>query len=304
MRVSLGTQAENVIAQLHRSAARMEEKQQRISTGKRLNAPSDDPVGIARSLNLRTGLAKIEQFKSNSNVASTLLSAAEVSLTTISDCLKEIEQIALASANSTTEPESLRAYAKQLEGIELRILDAVNAKELDRYIFAGNDSVSRPFIKTEGLPNPYGYAGDSGVLMIQIQTGIKIEATIPGDRITNIGGAVDPDKPDIFTMIKELRESILNGTPDNVSAHLENIRFHAENILQNRAELGAKMQRIETMLNVSEDASARLKTLLSEIEDVDFAQAIVELKTQENVYQAALAVAAKLSQFSLVDWLR
>ena len=303
MRVSVGTLTENVIAQIRQAAARMEAAQNALSTGKRISKPSDDPVGVARSLNLRSALAAIEQYQTNNSTAGTLLSAMETAFETITNGLKEARTIAVAAANSALTPESKQGYAAQIDNIMERVLDALNTRQMDRYIFAGHATDAQPFVASVGA-NPYDYVGDSGILSIQIHTGTPVQVSMPGDVVANINGGANPAIPDIFTSLRDLRSDVLGDNPSEVSANLEDVDAHISNILSLRAQVGARIQKVEDLYNLTEDSKIRLKQLLSDTEDADLPEMVVELQTQQQVYQAALAVAASITRMTLVDWLR
>ena len=303
MRVSLGTQSENVIAQIRRAAAQLQETQNIVSTGKRITRPSDDPVGMARALDTRSALSRLEQFHRDGIMADTLLDAADVALTTISDGLKKAHEIAIAAGNAALEPEARQAYISELRDIEDRILDALNTRQMDRYIFAGYATDKAPFVVSGG-PNPYEYVGDNGVLSIQVYTGSAVPVSIPGNVVANTNGAANPDVPDIFTTLRNLMNDVQNGDTAQISENIGALDAHFSNILHLRSEVGARINRVEDLGYLTEDATDRLRTLLSETEDADITQAIVDLKTQEQVYESALAVAARIMQTSLLDWLK
>ena len=71
-----------------------------------------------------------------------------------------------------------------------------------------------------------------------------------------------------------------------------------------RAEIGAKMNRLDLTQSRLEDQEINLRSLKSENEDVDIAETIMELRMQESVYQASLASGARVMQPTLLDFLR
>ena len=77
-----------------------------------------------------------------------------------------------------------------------------------------------------------------------------------------------------------------------------------DRLLTARSDVGARMNRLEaTKLRYTDDIIT-YKALKSQVEDVDVAETIMYLKTQEAVYHASLAAGARLIQPSLVDYLR
>ena len=70
-----------------------------------------------------------------------------------------------------------------------------------------------------------------------------------------------------------------------------------------RAGLGARMNRVELSANRIDDDKVNYTRLMSLNEDVDIAEAIMNLQNEENVYRASLATGARVIQPSLVDFL-
>jgi len=75
-------------------------------------------------------------------------------------------------------------------------------------------------------------------------------------------------------------------------------------MLRVRAGLGARMNRVELTSNRLDDDNVNFTRLMSLNEDVDMAEAIMNLVNERSVYQASLSTSAKVIQESLVDYLR
>ena len=76
------------------------------------------------------------------------------------------------------------------------------------------------------------------------------------------------------------------------------------NIVNARAELGARMNRLELVENRLSEQEVIATQTMSQNEDIDYAKAITELITQESLHRAALSAGARIIQPSLVDFLR
>ncbi len=79
---------------------------------------------------------------------------------------------------------------------------------------------------------------------------------------------------------------------------------HIDALASERAELGARVNRAEMIENRLLDQEITAKKIMSENEDIDFEEAIIELVIQESLHSAALAVGARIIQPSLLDFLR
>ncbi|HEY8393309.1 MAG TPA: flagellin, partial [Thermaerobacter sp.] len=77
-----------------------------------------------------------------------------------------------------------------------------------------------------------------------------------------------------------------------------------DQVLRLRAEVGAKVNRIELGLNRMTEIRIDSERLLSEVEDVDVAETVMRLSVSEAAYRAALMAGARIIQPTLMDFLR
>ena len=89
MRVTNSMIASQVIGNLARSLERFMNMQAQMSTGRRINKPSDDPVGTHKDLRYRTTLNETEQFQSNVLHSITLQNTYESTITEMVNSISE-----------------------------------------------------------------------------------------------------------------------------------------------------------------------------------------------------------------------
>jgi flagellar hook-associated protein 3 FlgL len=253
-------------------------------------------------MTLRFTLANIQQFQENSEIAESLLKATDAALTGITEGLQKVRTIAVAAANSLSD-EVRSSYLTELDGIKQRLMDLGNTQQADRYIFAGLEIDTKPF--TPGVPPAsVQYSGDNNQNLIWIQTGTSVESNVPGCRIFNIGGIAMPGSTDTFTLIDNLKANIMAGDTTVVSDQIKEIDDHMSNILSLHGEVGARSQRVEINAQVLMASYEQMSELLSVTEDIDMPSAVINLKTHENVYNAALIVTSRVMELSLVNYLK
>jgi flagellar hook-associated protein 3 FlgL len=85
---------------------------------------------------------------------------------------------------------------------------------------------------------------------------------------------------------------------------LDDVQANIDNVLRLRAETGARYNRMENAKSKNEEETLNMTELLSRVEDIDFAEKIMEYKVMESVYNASLMTGAKIIQPSLIDFLR
>ena len=105
-------------------------------------------------------------------------------------------------------------------------------------------------------------------------------------------------------MIEELKTLVLAGDTGGVSSYITNIKNNLDNVTAIRSQVGARLNQLESNQDSLADSKIRVMVLLSKTEDADYAETILELQTRENVYQAAVAMASRVIQTSLADYLK
>jgi flagellar hook-associated protein 3 FlgL len=109
----------------------------------------------------------------------------------------------------------------------------------------------------------------------------------------------------IFDMVMRLRDSLfMNNAEDVGGSALGGIDLALDNLLKNRAELGAKASRLDMVHKRVIEDRTNFEEILSKTEDVDVAEAITKFKMLETTYRSALGVSARIIQPTLLDFLR
>lgn len=303
MRITLGMLNESVRTNLMQSTYRLMDAQDTASSGKKIHRPSDDIPGVGRSLDLRSTISSIEQFERNSGMANSQLSVTSSTLTSIINALQSVRSLATRAANDTLSEEALSGIASQLEGISGELAGLANTQHLGKYIFSGTLSDTAAIEVTGGDP-PCVYNGNSEQTSVQVAPGTYSTVTVTGDMIFNMGGAAAPDTPDVFETIKLLKDAVLAGDVSAISANLKDVQRNLDNVNGIRSQVGAWLNRLGSTTDALAESKVKMKEMLSQTEDVDLAEAVLELRTRENAYQVAISVSGRVLQTSLADFLR
>lgn len=302
MRITFNLLTERIKYSLADGADRLYTAQDKVTTGKRINRPSDDVPGIGRCLTYRSAISSIEQFERNSNIATSQLATTSSTLDSVVSQLQKVREKAL-EAGKVTSVEEREAIVDELDSISKQLAGTANTQHLGKYIFAGNLSDTEPMIENPGGDPPYTFVGDANQFTVQVGPGVYIPTTVTGDKVFNIGSVAISDAPDVFTTIKQLKDLILAGDVTGISDHLTAITDNLDNVTAIRSQVGARLRQTESNQDSLADSKLRVQDLLSKTEDADYAEAIIDLKNRENIYQAAIAMAGRIIQTSLADYL-
>ena len=295
-RITQRTIAQRTTGNLQLSLRRMSETQERLSSGKVISKPSDDPVGTVSALRLRSNIRSTEQYVRNADDALGWLSAADNTLTSSLTQIRRVRDLTLQAANGANGDGERRAMAVEILAIRDSLIGLANSQHLGRPIFGGTADGVNPYDAT----GAYQLLGPEG-------TGIVERTVAPGERVqVNMVGpqvfGADPDN--LFATMTTIANDLLANDVSNIATNLNDLDARMRGVTDALGEIGARYNRVETMKGRAEDQIVTLKLSLSEVEDIDLPATIMDLQLQETAYKAALSATARVIQPSLVDFLR
>ena len=154
--------------------------QTQMGTGKRINQPSDDPVGAARAVELAHLGADTAQYQRNITSANARLGLEDQTLSSVSDVLDRVRTLTLQGMNATQTDESRADIAAELVQLRGQLLGIANSKDSQGdYLFAGNRTGAQPFSSQGSVT----YAGDQGQRMVAAGPGLQVATGDPGSTI-------------------------------------------------------------------------------------------------------------------------
>jgi flagellar hook-associated protein 3 FlgL len=272
-----------------------ERTQNQLSSGKRILAASDDPAGARRAASLRGAMQAREQELRNAADATGWLDTADSQLQSAMNRLNRVHELALRGASDTSNAER-RALANEIREITEEIAGIANATHLGRPLFGGFGG--GPAVeKVDGVWVANG-TDDQVTRRVTDSEQVRINVTA-GEWL----GFGSPDG-DLLTQLEGLVVDLESGTQADVTARirgLEGSRLHVADAL---GAVGAATNRVVSATQRTNDLLVTLRNELSEIEDVDIAQGIVELQVQQVAYEATLQALGRALPPSLVAFLR
>ncbi len=291
MRVTQGMLVSNFLNNLNTNYRNMNRIQEQLSTTKKINRPSDDPVGVVTSLRLYTNLTETEKYLGNVESALAWLNTTDTALGQAADVLDRVRELTVASASDSLSQSARDALAAEVAELREQLEQIGNTAHDGRYIFGGFRTTEPPFAAG-------AYVGNTGSMNYEIGVNITIPVNITGDDVLI-------NTVDTFALLTNIEAEITAGNTASLSGtRLGELDQAIDNILSLRSGVGAKTNRLELTKTRLEDAGLNFSTLLSENEDINTAEVITQLKMQENTYNTALAAGARIIQPTLLDFLR
>lgn len=171
--------------------------QRQVVTGKRIQKPSDDPVGAARVLAYARRAAGVERFTVAAQSGVQRLDAAAGRLQEASTALGEARDLLVQGLNGTLNEGDRKVLATQVRQLRAQLIEVANAQSVEGFLFAGTDSGSPPFVEsTVNGRARVSYAGNGVAPQVLVGDGLRVATGLPGDGIfasvrrsgTSIGG--------------------------------------------------------------------------------------------------------------------
>jgi len=304
MRVTNNIMTDSLVRYLTAQNEALYERQTIIASQKRINKPSDDPIGMGKVLDYRQTLASIEQYQTNIQSGKTRLEVTEVHLDLVDDLLQMVRAMAQTEAGGTAESRQLAA--EQVKMLYDQVLDLTNSKLNDNYMFSGYQTKTAPFSRDDTQATTFDkftvtYNGDAGDARFIVAHNTEITIDTDGRPLFHnaAGGGLN-----IFDAMRDLIVSLENDDTAAISAQggmMDQARTQINNV---RAANSPILYQLETTENHWQNYKPKIQELLGKEEEADITQAVVELQRIALAYQTTLATAARIIQPGLINFLK
>ncbi|MEH7356204.1 flagellar hook-associated protein FlgL [Neobacillus drentensis] len=291
---------QNFLFNLQRSNKAMEKYQEQASSGKKINRPSDNPITAVHGMFYRSSLNEVEQFKRNTEDGHSWMNTTDEAMNEVNSVLQRVRELTVQGLNETNDPSALYAIGEEIKQLKEHLGEIANTQISGKYIFAGTDVKNPPYRTDPAVPGSPKEFRSTNEELIELQVGQTnyVQINTKGTDVFNNDGMGG-----IFKVLSDI-ESDFKSSNKITTDHLGKLDNQMDNILKERSELGARINRMELSMSRIDGIEISTTSLLSKEEDVDIAKVIIDLKAQENVQRAALSVGARIIQTSLVDFLR
>jgi flagellar hook-associated protein 3 FlgL len=298
IRTTNNQSAVHVLDDLQRVSANLQATQRKLSTGKEINQVEDDPVGAGRAMFLRSQISDVQQYQKNINEALGFQDASESSMSAVQDIMKRAKELVVQAGNGTLDQTGLNNIAAEIKQLVEAARQSMNGTYAGRYLFSGTATLTQPF------PSPgLTYAGDANTMQRVIGQGEQVDLNLRGWEAFSVpptasGQNVLQLLDKVATDLQAGNRAALGG-PD-----LQGVDAMLDQLSASRAQVGARVNRLETQQTRLKDLELNVEDLLSKTEDADMAKAMVDFSMQQSIYQSALQSGARVLQPSLLDFLR
>jgi flagellar hook-associated protein 3 FlgL len=253
--------------------------QEQAITGLRINRPSDEPAALSELHRMDAAVRDQEVYGANAESADGILAIADGTLASVSDIVIRAREIAVAMAGDTVGADSRAIAAVEARGLYQSMLDVANTDINGRYLFSGTAYDTPPFAD-DGT-----YQGNTEEPTVQVGDDRWVSTSFDGSQVFQ--GSVD-----IFATLDALATALETDDPTTVSAALGALDLATDQVSSWRARVGTEMNIAEDAVDITGGLGVLMGDRLSQIVEVDPAEAYTRLTELQGAYEATLQIAA------------
>lgn len=283
---------ENQLYTRQRELAKLEEQ---LTTGKRVNRASDDASAYAQSRKLEVLDERYSQHTRAIDAARLWVNQTEHALDEMGELFMQAREHATRALSDTYSQEERNIEADYLETLLTQMVDLMNSKSGDEYLFAGSRTTVAPFDPT-GVAVVYNGNDAQRQRRVGLETAMSINVT--GSDLHDTGAGFT-----ITDAMQRMIDGMRAGDRDEMEAAMGEIRTAHEHVQSLTSRTGAVGNRLSLVQAQIDEAQMMLRSRASEIRDIDVAEAILRYQKEQTGLQATLKVTASLMQTTLLDYL-
>jgi flagellar hook-associated protein 3 FlgL len=295
MRVNPNTSNDPLQA-LQRTEKEAETALLQVSSGHRVNKPSDDPTAAAVLVGNHARADQTDQYLRSITSIQGELRTADATLNSVVTTLQRAISLGVQGANGTLSDANRNSLADDLTGIQAQLVGIANLSFQGRFVFAGTNSKTTPFVLDATQPSGVRYDGNAGVNSVAVGEGFQLQVNVPGSQLFS-----DPAAP-VFKAIQDLITSLQNNT--GIDAAVTGVRAAFDHITTQRVFYGNALNQLESQQTFLGSVKLQLATEEDKVGGTDLAAALSRLSDAENARTATLQAAGQIARVNLFDFLK
>lgn len=300
MRVSSNQYLSTMQLAMQTSNSALAELLQRMSSGDRLLAPSDDPIASVRLLRLQREEAALDQYQQNIGALSSALSKNESILDSISLDIRDAKDLLTAAANNPPV-DDLKAMATPLRSLRESLFYSANTKDAEgRYMFSGSKPAVAALAYDAAQPagSRYSFTGNTDKQQVVVGDGITQASNVTLENMADILNQLDKT-------IGRLEDPALDNKDPTVAADIRSAMNASDKALEGIsskiAQLGGTQNIMKTLALNHDNVSLSNKQTMTKLGSLDYADAFIQMSGYTMALQASQKAYGRVSQLSLFD---
>jgi flagellar hook-associated protein 3 FlgL len=282
---------------------RLATTQAQMAETKQVLSPSDAPDQAAAIQRLHGEVDRQDNHTQALNVAMQRFSAEETALKSSSDILTRVKELGLQAANDTLSPDDRKAVGVELKALRQQLISLGNTRDdSGNYLFSGTRVKTPAF--SEGIKGAVVYQGDQ--TQTQIPAGVErvVQFTRAGTDVFSRVVRDNGQSVGFFDALDHMISAIDNNDTNGIEQGISDATQMSSNLDLSLAHTGSDQKVVQSQLDVLNETKLRLKSSLSQIEDLDYASAVTKMNKEMMALQAAMGSFSKITSMSLFEYIK
>ena len=272
---------------------------QQMTTGRRVNQPSDDPAAAAAEVNVAFQMDSCDQYLRSISSLQSELQTADSALNSAVTTLQRAISLGVEGANGTLSQQDRATLAQQVIGVSQQILGVANQSYNGHYLFAGTADAQPPYVADAGVPGGVAYRGNDKLNFVEIETGESVAVNRPGSALFSASGA------NVFQALSDLATALQDpdATTDEIGNAVTELRGAYDQLNSARSFYGNTVDQLNSVQDFLNGEKVQLSQQQDSTIGVDMNVATTNLTNAEESRAATVQAAASLNGLSLMDYI-
>jgi flagellar hook-associated protein 3 FlgL len=277
--------------------------QAQMAVSKQILSPSAAPDQAAAIQRLKGEVQRQESNMRTMDVAMRRYTAEETALSASNDILIRLKELGIQAANDTLAPDDRKAIGVEMKALRDQLLSLGNTRDdSGNYLFSGTRVNTPAFAE-----DPTGkvlYQGDQTQTRIPAGVERTVQFTRAGTDVFSRVVREDGQSVGFFDALDQMIAGTNKSQTASVQQGIADITQMHNSLTLSQAQNGSDQTVVQSQLDVLDETALRLKSTLSEIEDLDYAEAVTRMNKEMMALEAAMGSFAKVSGLTLFDYIR
>lgn len=285
----------DVLAALNQTRQDQQDALLQMSSGRRVNQPSDDPAAAAVLVQNRDQATFTARYLKSLDSLQGQFQTADSALSSVGLALQRALTLGVEGANGTLSDQDRAAIVGELQGIQDQLLSLANTSFQGRYLFAGTVTSTPPFAKDNTVLSGVRYDGNDAINTVQIGDGYRMAANQPGSQLFVAAGH------NMFQAMTGLIQAMQSNS--GFDAAIASVRDSFDYLAGQRVFYGNAMNHGQSQSTYLGSAKLQLSQQENTLAGADLEAAASRLINAQNATNATLSALGRISQLSLFDYL-
>lgn len=286
-----------ILAALNTSDQAEQTALQQLTSGRRVNQPSDDPAAAAQEVNISGQMNADDQYTRSISSISSELQTADSSLNSAVTALQSAISLGTEGANGTLSQQDRNTIAQQINDVSQLVLGVANLSYNGVYVFGGTADSQPPYVVDN--TGTVQYQGNNDVNSVEVAPGQSVAVNQPGSQLFSATGA------SVFTALSNLATALQdsNSTSQDIGNAVTQLRGAYDQLTSARTFYGSAVDQLASTQDFLNNENVQLSNQQNSTIGIDMNVAVTNLTQAEESRTATVEAAASINNVTLMDYL-